>query len=143
MSYLYPPSASGAQGAGGINAYSTSAGFSQPQIGTGAIVNIPSGYWLQTGQYVFIPSGGYYQVASGSAPTFSINNLGYSGINIPVGSAVAAAFISPGGIAGITGVTGPAGTQGATGSQGNQGSPGVTGVTGPTGPQGNQGSPGI
>jgi hypothetical protein len=145
----------GVTGAPGINAYSTTEGFTQPAIGSDIAIQIPSGYWLQVGQYVFIPSGGYYTVASGAVPTFSLQNLGYSGVNIPVGSAVAAAFVSPGGIAGTTGVAGPTGPQGAqgspgvtgvtgpTGPQGNQGSPGVTGVTGPTGPQGAQGSPGV
>src|SRR5581483_4569861 len=127
---------------GGINAYSTTEGFTQPQVGTTIAVKIQSGYWLQVGQYVFIPSGGYYTVASGAAPTFSLQNLGYPG-NIPVGSTVASGFVSPGGIIGATGVTGPTGP---AGSQGPQGSPGVTGATGPTGPagtQGAQGSPGV
>ena len=72
------------------------------------------------GQYVYIASGGYYQVASGSVPTFYLDNLGYSGVNIPVGSAVAASEVSPGGIAGTTGATGPAGATGATGQQDQQ-----------------------
>ena len=50
-----------------------------------------------------------------------LQNLGYSGVNIPIGSIVSAAFVSPGGIAGTTGITG---------AQGIQGSPGVTGATG-------------
>lgn len=132
--------ATGATGVPGINAYSESNGFTQPQIGTTIALQVPSAYWLQVGQYVFIPSGGYYTVASGSVPTFSFQNLGYSGVNIPVGSTVGTAFVSPGGAAGSTGVTGATGPQGA---QGSQGSPGVTGVTGPTGAQGSQGSPGV
>ena len=132
----------GVTGAPGINAYSESNGFTQPQVGTTIALQVPSGYWLQVGQYVFIPSGGYYQVASGAAPTFSLQNLGYSGVNLPVGSTIATAFVSPGGIAGITGVTGatgPIGSQGVTGATGPAGSQGVTGATGPTGPAGAQG----
>jgi collagen type VII alpha len=120
----------GATGPNGINAYSTSFGFSQPQIGTTVPVQVPSGYWMQVGQHVFIGSGGSYQVASGSAPTFYLLNLGYSGVNIPVGSLVATGSVSPDGIAGVTGVTG---ATGPTGPQGSQGSPGVTGATGPNG----------
>jgi collagen type VII alpha len=137
------PGATGVTGAPGINAYSTTAGFTQPAVGSDIAIQIPSGYWIQAGQYVFIPSAGYYVVASGAVPTFSLQNLGYSGVNIPVGSTVAASFISPGGVAGVTGVTGPQGNTGPTGPQGAQGSPGITGVTGPTGPQGAQGSPGV
>ena len=134
-----PAGATGATGgAPGINAYSTTPQFSQPAVGSNIAVQIPSGYWLQVGQYVFIASGGYYQVASGSTPTFYLDNLGYSG-NIPVGSAVAASEISPAGIHrsdwcdrcyrsdwcdrsdrsdrcnGATGATGPQGATGATG----------------------------
>jgi len=138
------PGVTGATGPNGINAYSLlTSGYTQPAIGGLISVQVPSAYWLQVGQYVFIPSGGYYTVASGTVPTFVLQNLGYSGINIPVGSTVSAAFISPGGIAGATGVTGAQGITGATGPQGN---PGVTGATGPagvTGATGPQGSPGI
>jgi hypothetical protein len=149
------PGPTGVTGAPGINAYSTTAGFTQPAVGAEIAIQIPSGYWLQVGQYVFIPSGGYYQVASGSTPTFSLQNLGYSGVNIPVGSLVAAGFISPGGVAGATGVTGatgPTGSPGVTGATGPTGPQGVTGatgptgsqgVTGPTGAQGTTGNPGI
>ena len=119
------PGITGATGPGGINAYSTTNGFTQPAVNVAIALTIPSSYWIQQGQYVFIPSGGYYQVASGLVPTFSLQNLGYSGVNIPVGSIVSAAFISPGGVAGTTGTTG---------AQGIQGSPGVTGATGPQGP---------
>jgi hypothetical protein len=132
-----PIGTTGPTGSNGINAYSTIVGFSQPQVGTTVAVQIPSGYWLQVGQRVFVGSGGSYQVASGSVPTFSLLNLGYSGVNIPVGSTVATGFVSPDGVAGVTGVTGP------TGPQGSQGSPGVTGATGPTGPQGIQGVTGV
>jgi hypothetical protein len=124
------PGVTGVTGVPGINAYSTTNGFTQPAVGTSILVQAPSGYWMQVGQYVFIPSGGYYTVASGSAPTFSLKNLGYSGVNIPVGSSVAAGFVSPGGIAGVTGVTGPTGPQGATGPTGPQGATGVTGAPG-------------
>jgi hypothetical protein len=140
------PGITGVTGSPGINAYSTTAGFTQPAVGAAIAIQIPSGYWMQIGQQVFIPSGGYYTVASGSVPTFSLQNMGYSGVNIPVGSAVAAAFVSPGGVAGVTGVTGPTGPTGPQGPQGIQGVTGVTGpqgATGPTGPQGNQGSPGV
>ena len=142
----------GVTGPNGINAYGHVIGFSQPKVGTTVAVQAPSGYWLQVGQQIFIASGGYYQVASGAVPSFSIINLGYSGVNIPVGSVVATGFISPGGIAGVTGVTGatgptgsigPQGVTGATGPQGNQGSPGVTGVTGATGPTGPAGNNGV
>ena len=126
----------GATGAPGINAYSTTQQFTQPAVGSNIAVQIPSGYWLQVGQYVYIASGGYYQVASGSVPTFYLDNLGYSGVNIPVGSAVAASEVSPGGIAGTTGATGPAGATGATGPAG------PTGATGPTGPAGVTGATG-
>ena len=105
------PAATGVTGAPGINAYSTSSQFTQPAAGNVIAVNVPSGYWMQVGQYVFIPSGGYYSVASAAVPTMGLQNLGYSGINIPVGSLVSAAFVSPGGIGGVTGATGP---QGAT-----------------------------
>jgi hypothetical protein len=158
------PGVTGVTGAPGINAYSESYGFTQPAVGAALAVQVPSGYWLLPGQVVYIASGGYYQVASGSAPTFSLQNLGYSGANIPVGSTVATGYISPAGIAGytgatgvqgiqgspgVTGATGPQGSPGVTGSQGIQGSPGVTGATGPqgspgvTGAQGIQGSPGV
>ncbi len=140
------PGVTGVTGPGGINAYSTTEGFTQPAINIAIPIQVPSSYWMQIGQYVFIGSGGFYIVASGSVPTFSLQNLGISGSNIPIGSVVSSSFISPGGPPGVTGVTG------ATGPQGNQGSPGITGATGPqgspgvtgaTGPQGNQGSPGI
>jgi hypothetical protein len=114
----------------GINAYSTTIGFTQPAVGANIAVQIPSGYWMQVGQYVFIASGGYYQVASGSTPTFYLDNLGYQG-NIPVGSIVATSSISPGGVIGATGATGPTGPIGP-------GSP-TAGPTGPTGPAGAQG----
>ena len=58
------------QEAPGINAYSTTQQFTQPAVGSNIAVQIPSGYWLQVGQYVYIASGGYYQVASGSVPNF-------------------------------------------------------------------------
>ena len=144
----------GVTGPAGINAYSTSAGFTQPAASNSIAIQVPSGQWMQIGQTVFIPSGGYYRVASGAVPTFSLQNLGYSGVNIPVGSLVSAAFVSPGGIAGLTGATGtigstgPTGPQGATGatgptgSIGGQGVAGVTGATGPTGPQGATGPTG-
>ena len=125
------PGVTGFTGVPGINAYSTTQGFTQPAIGAAIPIQVPSGYWIQQGQYVFIPSGGYYIVASGSVPTFSLQNLGYSGVNIPIGSIISAAFISPGGIAGTTGVTGAQGIQGSpgiTGFTGAQGSPGVTGL---------------
>lgn len=149
------PGITGLTGSPGINAYSTTEGFTQPAIGNAIPIRVPSGQWMQIGQYVFIPSGGYYSVASGSVPTFSIKNLGYSGVNIPVGSTVATAFISPGGIAGTTGATGPQGQQGIQGTtgptgpigpqgiQGITGATGTAGATGPTGPQGPQGSPGV
>src|ERR1700676_214349 len=130
---------SGVTGNNGINAYSTTAGFTQPAVGTTIAIQIPSGYWIQTNQIVYIGSGGYYQVASGAVPTFSLQNLGYSGVNLPVGSTIAAGNISPGGIAGITGVTGIPGVTGATGPTGAQGAQGVTGATGPTGSAGPQG----
>ena len=145
----------GSTGNPGINAYSTTAGFAQPAVGAAIAIQIPSAYWLQIGQHLFIGSGGSYQVASGSVPTFSIINLGYSGVNIPVGSLVSAAFASPDGIAGVTGATGTIGSTGPTGPMGNTGTIGSTGPTGPmgntgtigstgpTGPQGNQGSPGV
>jgi hypothetical protein len=72
-----------------------------------------------------------------------LQNLGYSGTNLPVGSTISAAFISPAGIAGYTGATGPTGPQGATGpANTNTGSTGANRVTslffnsttGPTGP---------
>ena len=137
------PGVTGFTGAPGINAYSTTNGFTQPAVGVAIPITIPSGYWIQIGQRVFIASGGSYQVASGAVSTFSLQNLGYSSVNIPVGSIVAAGFISPNGVAGVTGVTGAQGIQGSpgvtgfTGAQGIQGSPGVTGATGP------QGSPGV
>ena len=118
-----PVGATGATGGAGINAYSTTPQFSQPAVGSNIAVQIPSGYWLQVGQYVFIASGGYYQVASGSTPTFYLDNLGYSG-NIPVGSAVAASEVSPAGVQGATGATGAIGATGATGAIG------ATGATG-------------
>ncbi len=131
--------ATGIIGAPGINAYSTSYGFTQPNVGAAIVVQIPSSYWIQSGQYVFIPSGGYYIVASGSVPTFSLQNLGYSGVNIPVGSAVGTGFVSPGAIAGLlgpTGATGPQGPQGGQGTPGITGATGTIGSTGPTGPIG-------
>jgi len=137
------PGITGVTGNPGINAYSTTPVFTQPAVNAAIALQIPSGYWLQQGQAVYIPSGGYYQVASGAVPTFSLQNLGYSGVNIPVGSLVSAAFISPAGIAGNTGATGPQGNQGSPGVTGPTGAQGATGVTGPTGPQGNQGSPGV
>ena len=108
-----PTGPAGATGVG-INAYSAQFGFSQPATGANIAVQIPSGFWMQINQVVYIPSGGYYQVASGAVPTFYLTNLGYNG-NIPVGSKVASYAISPAGIAGTTGV---AGTQGATGIMG-------------------------
>ena len=110
-----PTGPTGPAGAQGINAYSTTIGFTQPAVGSNIAVQIPSGYWMQVGQYVFIASGGYYQVASGIVPTFYLNNLGYS-INIPVGSTVATSAISPGGIIGATGATGPSGGGGGGGN---------------------------
>ena len=97
----------GPTGAIGINSYSQYLGFTQPAVGAAIAIQVPSGYWMQAGQIVYIPSGGYYQVASGSAPTFSLQNLGYSGVNLPVGSTIATGFVSPGGVAGVTGATGP------------------------------------
>jgi collagen type I alpha len=152
------PGITGVTGSAGINAYSTSYGFTQPAASNILSVQVPSGYWMQIGQIVYIGSGGYYQVASAMTPTFGLQNLGYSGTNIPIGSTIATGTVSPAGIAGLTGATGVQGPQGspgvtgATGStgpqgpQGSQGSPGVTGATGPTGPQGpqgSQGSPGV
>ena len=110
--------ATGPTGAPGINAYSTTQQFTQPAVGSNIAVQIPSGYWLQVGQYVYIASGGYYQVASGSVPTFYLDNLGYPG-NIPVGSAIAASEVSPGGIIGVTGATGPSGGGGGSGGPGS------------------------
>ena len=94
----------GPPGANGINAYSLlKFGYTQPAVNGLISVQIPSAYWLQVGQYVFIPSAGYYTVASGTVPTFVLQNLGLSGINIPVGSAISAGFISPGGAPGAIG----------------------------------------
>ena len=60
----------GPTGPDGINTYSLLiSGYTQPAIGGLISLQIPSSYWMQVGQYVFIPSGGYYQVASGSTPT--------------------------------------------------------------------------
>jgi hypothetical protein len=132
-----PRGNTGPTGAPGINAFSTSAGFTQPAAGAVVAIQVPSGQWLRVGQDVFIPSGGYYRVASGSVPTFSLENRGYSGINIPVGSTVSAAFISPAGPAGATGATG---LQGPTGSIGNTGPTGPRGATGPQGPTGAPGA---
>ena len=136
-----PAGATGATGGAGINAYSTTPQFSQPAVGSNIAVQIPSGYWLQVGQYVFIASGGYYQVASGSTPTFYLDNLGYSG-NIPVGSAVAASEVSPAGVQGATGATGAIGATGATGAIGATGATGPQGATGATGPAGATGATG-
>ena len=153
-----PQGSPGVTGSPGINAYSESYGFTQPAVGAVISVQVPSGYWAQKGQIVYIASGGYYSIATAGVPTLGLQNLGYSGVNLPVGSTIATGYVSPAGIAGYTGVTGPqgpTGTIGSTGPQGGQGSPGVTGVTGPqgsqgspgitgaTGPQGAQGSPGI
>lgn len=103
----------GGSGSAGINAYSLlSSGYTQPAINGLISLQIPSAYWLQVGQYVFIPSGGYYTIASGIVPTFVLQNLGLSGVNIPVGSTVSAAFISPGG---VPGAIGPAGSGSGTG----------------------------
>ena len=113
-----PTGPQGATGGGvqGINAYSTTQGFTQPAVGAVISVQVPSGYWMQFGQYVFIPSGGYYTVATASVPTMGLQNLGYSGVNIPVGSAVSSAFVSPGGIIGPTGSPGSNGGGGGGGS---------------------------
>jgi hypothetical protein len=142
----------GVTGLPGINAYSTSFGFSQPAMGVAISVQVPSGFWVQSGQVVYIASGGYYSVATASVPTMGLFNLSYSGVNLPVGSAIAASKISPAGVigpTGIQGVTGPTGPQGiqgvtgVTGPTGPQGAQGITGVTGPTGPQGIQGVTGV
>ena len=114
--------ANGIVGPAGINAYSQTAGFTQPNINASIAIQIPSGNWMQVGQVVFIPSGGYYRVASGTVPTMSLTNLGYTGI--PVGSSVGAAFVSPAGIIGAQGL------QGVTGTQGPAGAAGITGIAG-------------
>ena len=102
--------ATGFTGPAGINAYSTTNGFTQPNIGSAISITVPSGQWMQVGQYVFVPSAGYYTVASAAVPTFGLVNLGYSGVNLPVGSTISAAFVSPGGVAGATGPQGTNGT---------------------------------
>ncbi len=58
----------GGIGIQGYNAFSTTYGFTQPAVNSSIAIQIPSGYWVQPGQYVFIPSGGYYRVASGFRP---------------------------------------------------------------------------
>ncbi len=93
-----PAGTNGTNGAAGQGIQYFCAGFTQPQVGTTIQLNIPSAIWLNLGQNVNIPSAGYYQVASGSQPTFSLINLGYSGYNIPVGSTVATGIAYPGGI---------------------------------------------
>jgi hypothetical protein len=111
-----PQGSPGVTGPNGINAYSTLfSSYTQPQVGTTIAIQIPSAYWMSVGQYVYIPSAGYYVVASGFVPTFSLQNLGYSGINIPVGSSIASGYqISPGGVIGNTGPQGPAGSGGGS-----------------------------
>ena len=121
-----PQGATG-QGIPGDGAYSTSYGFTQPSVGANITITTPSGNWIQPNMYVFIPSGGYYIVVSSSGGAATIQNPGYSGVNIPVGSAVATAYIVPGGIAGVTGSTGSIGSTGPTGPMGATGSIGVTG----------------
>jgi collagen type VII alpha len=134
----------GPTGPAGINAYSLNYGFAQPNVGSVVSVQIPSGYWIMSGQEIYIASGGYYQVATASVPTFGLINLGYSGTNLPVGSGIATGLnVSPAGIIGATGPTGPQGPIGNTGPQGTQGSPGPTGSVGSTGPQGPQGNTGV
>lgn len=61
---------------------------------------------MQIGQYVFIPSGGYYTVASGSVPTF-IASFGLSGQQLGLqNSAFGPAFGQQfGGGVGVVGIT--------------------------------------
>jgi hypothetical protein len=103
----------GPAGATGFNAYGTVSQFTQPTGGANAAVLVPAGGWMQVGQVVFVASGGHYSVSSGSVPTFYIQNLGISGINLPPGQTIATGAITPGGAVGSTGVTGPAGFSGA------------------------------
>ena len=74
-------------------------------VGTTVAVSVQSAVWMGIGQFVNIQSGGYYNIASGSVPTFSIINLGFSGYNAPVGSGIATGLAYPGGLNGLPGGT--------------------------------------
>jgi collagen type VII alpha len=131
----------GVTGATGVNAFNSTPTFSQNNLNPNiSVVSGAYNGWEQVGQVVYVASGGYYTVTGISGSNLVLAN--YTS-NLPSGTVIAAAEVSPGGLAGVTGATGPTGPQG---SQGIQGSPGVTGATGPTGPQGSQGiqgSPGV
>lgn len=121
-----PAGGAGFQGPAGVNAFSVIGAFSQPASGSNVNVSIASGQWIQQGQYVFVGSGGTYQVITSSVPTFTLQNIGISGAILPA-QTVSTGNISPAGapVAAQTGIQGSQGPQGATGIQGPAGSPNV------------------
>lgn len=98
------PGATGANGAAGANgkdAYSHStASFTQPLVGVSASVTIADTAWMLSGMYVFLSTGGTYQVDTVNSPTSAnLKNVGYPG-NITPGTTIGSGNLSPCGMRG-------------------------------------------
>jgi hypothetical protein len=145
--YLQGGGGGGGTAAPGQNGYSvTTQTFMQPGCNMSTIVHVDETAWMSVGEYVYVSTGGYYEIDS--IPSSTLVSL----INIcAVGNTAPGTFITlpsdvispagPPGIDGGTGATGGLGGTGATGGTGGTGSSGPMGTTGATGATGASGSP--
>jgi hypothetical protein len=100
--------ATGTTGAAGQNAFTTTtATFSQPNVGNTVTISVGNSSWVSIGQVIFIYTGGSYQVVDVPGSTsIQILNLGYPENAIAGSSVNASSNVSPGGIRGEAGATG-------------------------------------
>lgn len=117
----------GTNGTNGLNAFTTlTATFIQPSQSFPVTIGVVDSSWAQPGQWVFVPGGGYYIVATvPSSTSITLTNPGAaqgfaSGVpgNAAAGSSVGTAGtgVTPGGRPGIQGETGAAGDTGDPGA---------------------------
>ena len=136
----------GGGGLPGANGYSvTTANYVQPACNASVTVQVDQTGWMAVGEYVYIATGGYYQIAAILSTTqMSVVNVCTPNVNAVPGTVIglSADVVSPAGPPGPDGPTGATGGTGATGSTGSTGATGSTGTTGATGITGATGSSG-
>lgn len=97
-----PAGATGATGVTGQGAYTvTTAGYTQPAIGSTVAVSVASTAWMVVGQPLFVMGGGFYVVtAIGGGTSVTLRNLGYydssvAGTSVSSGAGVVGAGVLP------------------------------------------------
>lgn len=102
------PGTDGTDGAAGKNAFTVlTAQFVQPAANANVTVNVQDSSWMVVGQFLFVATGGEYQVVSKpNALSVELENLGYANNAAPTTIIPNASQISPSGIKGTDGASG-------------------------------------